>query len=296
MGKDSNPFIILDGYENYKELKYYEYIMPTLKTEKQRLAWKDFVEKSGRYQELEIRISILKDDVPKQRYSCGVPLNDKEINTKIKVIDELRKEQQELDKFFGWMEDGTWKISPHFVNGHAATHQKGGITTAQMEYVVEQLYDVPPFVHHYMINISPRWNSQHAPTDIEIELFEKCIKEYLSCGVKGGWWAKAHYAMESGGTGEHLHAHLVCKPNQNCLKSVDKYMDGNHSTGFTKIFNKHMGAYGVCKGRYAIQKMVLRNEDLIFDKQQYLREWAKEEGHKNKAHAILNRRVEWNKV
>lgn len=284
MGKDSNPFIILDGYANYKELIYYEYIMPTLKTEKQRLAWRDFLEKTGRFHQIDIRIPILKDDVPMHRWSCGVPLNDKEINTKIKAIDELRNEQKELKKFFK-------DICPYY---YGNTSRK--LDTADMEYVVDQLYGVPPFVHHYMINISPRWNNQHAPTDKEIELFEKCIKEYLTCGVKGGWWTKAHYTMESGGTGEHLHAHLVLRPNTTILLSVDKYMDGNHSLGFTKIFNKHMGAYGVCKGKFAIQKMVLRNEELIIDKQDYLLEDFKEEGHKNATHAILNRRVLWNRV
>ena len=70
-------------------------------------------------------------------------------------------------------------------------------------------------------------------------------------------------------------------------------MDGNHSSGFTKVFSKHMGEYGECKGRFAVQKKVLRNQELIDDKIDYLEESMKEEGHKNKPHPVLNKRERW---
>ena len=279
MGKDSNPFEILDGYDNFKQLKYIEYHMSGLKTERHKEAWVDFTMKINEYATLWDEESLLGD---KLKIAKSQSYNINESNSVVEECNVNYRRRKELDEFFG-------DISPFRYNS------LNKIATEEKEYILAKLYDIKPFIHQYMINISPRWDTEHEPTDIEIQLFRKCILEYVNQGVKGGWWESGFFTLESGGTGKHLHAHLVLKPNKDILKSVDSYMDGNHSSGFTKVFSKHMGQYGECKGRFAIQKKVLRNEELVDDKIDYLRENMKEEGHKNKPHPTLNRIERWRK-
>lgn len=280
MGKDSNPFEILNGYGNILELKYFEYHMSGLKTNRHRQAWIDFTQKVSEYETLWNDYKKLKDQL---NCEANLAYNQKNYDLCRAKCDENFKRQKELDEFFG-------DVSPF-----SYFNRINKMNTGDKEYIIAKLYDIKPFIHQYMINISPRWNSEHEPSNIEIKLFRKCTLEYLNQGVKGGWWESGFFTLESGGTGKHLHAHLVLKPNKEILKSVDSYMDGNHSSGFTKIFSKHMGEYGECKGRFAIQKKVLRNEELIDDKIDYLLENMKEEGHKNMTHPVLNKREHWKK-
>lgn len=158
------------------------------------------------------------------------------------------------------------------------------------------------FLHHYMINISPDWklkkNAQ--PSKLMIAHLTTVIEEYLA---ESDRWDEALYTLENGSEGNFLHAHIVAKPNLDILKSVDTHMNkGNHSVQIRKRWDKIcksnpklVGYVGCLKGRFSIQKIVLRNPELIKDKQNYLLEHLKPDGHTNIEQKYLNTRRSWSK-
>ena len=168
MGKDSNPFEILNGYGNILELKYIEYHMSGLKTERHKQAWIDFTMKVSEYETLFQESKMISDEIKavnNQKYPSQRQIDI--LREKDKINYDRRKE---LDEFFG-----DTHTSPFYYTNRIAT-----MKVDEKEYILARLYDIKPFVHQYMINISPRWNDEHEPTDIEIELFRKCILEYLN--------------------------------------------------------------------------------------------------------------------
>lgn len=190
------------------------------------------------------------------------------------------------------------------------------------EYIIKFLYDdtripqkhwwdkrlcdymnVIPFSPSVMINISPGWKGKKGVFHkYMIFLLEETIKRYLSASNRYDYYS---YVIECGGEGDHIHAHIVAHINQDIYKSVMTHINhGNHTVELRKIMKKcydiksnllkpkgkqgiDVGIKtGVLSGRYAIQRIILRNEILVEDKLSYLIEEKKPDGHKNAAHPI----------
>ena len=155
----------------------------------------------------------------------------------------------------------------------------------------KEIYDylgreVPiPFNPSVMINISPNWKGKFgrdAITDkLMIKKFIIVVEKYLKASNRYSKWK---WNLECGGEGNHLHAHIVAEIRPGSYKSVMTHLNkGNHSNEIRKIWDQTFpeGYQRVCKGKYSIQRILLRNEELLKDKLKYLIENEKPEGHKN---------------
>lgn len=145
---------------------------------------------------------------------------------------------------------------------------------------------VKPFVPSVMINISPNWKNAFGKdklTDkLMIKNFRKVVETYLNASNR---YSRYKYCLECGSEGNHLHAHIVAEFRKSCIKSVQTHINkGNHAIELRKIWDKVFpkGYVGYLKGKYAIQRIILRVETLRDDKLKYLIENEKPEGHTNK--------------
>ena len=146
--------------------------------------------------------------------------------------------------------------------------------------------EVPiPFNPSVMINISPNWKGkfgQDKLTDkLMIKKFIIVVEKYLKASNR---YSKYKWNLECGGEGNHLHAHIVAEIRPGSYKSVITHLNkGNHSNELRKIWDQTFpeGYQRVLKGKYSIQRILLRNEELLKDKLNYLIEELKPEGHKN---------------
>lgn len=138
-------------------------------------------------------------------------------------------------------------------------------------------YNIRPFEPWVMINISPDWAGKEI-TPTMVEDLISLVRSYM----KEEWYSEWHYAIESGGEGNHLHTHIVAKLNQDRIKSVKSHLSkGNHVQQLKKYSNKIKGLQGLIKGP-GIQRVLINNEEILQDKMDYLHEAEKPEGHKNK--------------
>jgi hypothetical protein len=145
---------------------------------------------------------------------------------------------------------------------------------------------VIPFMPCVMINISPNWKGKFGEDpfcdEMMKEKFMEVIDKYLKAANR---YSRYKYCLECGSEGNHLHAHIVAELNKGTEKSVMTHLNkGNHAIDLRKIWDKTFpkGMQGCLKGKYAVQRIILRNELLRDDKLKYLIEENKPEGHKNK--------------
>lgn len=158
---------------------------------------------------------------------------------------------------------------------------------------IAEYMGIIPFMPCVMFNISPNWKGQYGVDKMTDKIMEKkfvsVIETYLKASNR---YSKYRYVIECGSDGNHLHAHIVAEINKGMEKSVQTHINkGNHSIEIRKIWDKEMpkGKQGLLKGKYSIQRIMLRNEELVKDKLEYLIEEKKPEGHKNKEDlGILN--------
>jgi len=165
--------------------------------------------------------------------------------------------------------------------------------------------NVIPFTPSVMINISPAWKDigqARVNHEYMIELLRKTIELYLGASNRYDYYS---YVIECGADGDHIHAHIVAHINPDIIKSVETHINkGNHNVELRKIFKKVFNEKtslmkpkgkkginpdfkgGVLSGKYAIQRILLRNEELVSDKIEYLEEEKKPVGHKNARHPI----------
>ncbi|AXH78652.1 MAG: hypothetical protein [Circular genetic element sp.] len=140
---------------------------------------------------------------------------------------------------------------------------------------------VIPFNPCVMINISPDWKGKINPKDEGYQrLLAETIEGYLkSCNR----YTKFKYCLECGGDGDFLHAHVVAEINPDLSKSVKTHINkGNHKYEIIKQFKKLKGNEGLLKGKFAIQRIMINNEEMRNDKLAYLIESNKPDGHTNK--------------
>lgn len=204
---------------------------------------------------------------------------DKDINGKITFAtrDEYNDASELMEAYENIQKDEFLK---GFINfpGMDKHFQKGSETIAKYMGVI-------PFMPCVMINISPNWKGQFGQDPLVDEIMKDNLKEVLEKYLKASnRYSKYKYVIECGGDGDHLHAHAVAEINKGTEKSVMTHLNkGNHAVELRKIWKKVMpkGKEGLLKGKYAIQRIILRNEILVKDKLDYLIEEKKPEGHKN---------------
>ena len=141
--------------------------------------------------------------------------------------------------------------------------------------------NVTPFRPCVMINISPDWKGKRIDSLMK-KHFQKVIEKYLNESNRYSRWK---YCLECGSEGNFLHAHIVAEINPALEKSVMTHINkGNHAVQLRKAWDNMDGGYakGKLKGKYSIQRVILRTEILRDDKLEYLIEESKPEGHKNK--------------
>ena len=169
-----------------------------------------------------------------------------------------------------------------------ADNLKFGIIPSKAKGSYERISEymgIIPFMPCVMINISPNWKGQYGVdkmTDaIMTKRFKSVMDKYLKASNR---YSRYKYVLECGSDGNHLHAHAVAEINKGMEKSVQTHINkGNHAIEIRKLWDKEMpkGKQGLLKGKYAIQRIMLRNEEIVNDKLNYLIEEKKPEGHKN---------------
>jgi len=172
------------------------------------------------------------------------------------------------------------------VNNYCPNLYKKGyelfVKLATIEKIYEYLGKIP-FYPCVMFNISPNWKGSAVTYD-KIERFRRVIEGYLGCC---GRYTKWKYCLESGGEGNFLHAHIVAEINPDIEKSVITHINnGNHAEKLKKLWKqekwtekKHVD---VVSGKFAIQRVIIRTEEIRDDKLAYLIEENKPKTHRNK--------------
>jgi len=157
---------------------------------------------------------------------------------------------------------------------------------------VAKLMDVEPFRTAVMINISPNWKGKFdlkgVAGKLAIKHFKNTIEAYLKTCSRYSKWK---FVLECGGDGDFLHAHIVAQINPKIEKSVITHLNkGNHRMELIKFWNNEFkytsypakkGTEGVLKGKFSVQRILIRKEEILVDKLAYLIEENKPEGHKN---------------
>lgn len=179
-------------------------------------------------------------------------------------------------------------------------HLRLMLNDTQIDYpvnstVITKYMCVEPFQTSVMFNVSPNWkgkfNVKSAIGKKLTEKFKQTLITYLnSCNRYTKW----KFCIECGGDGNFLHAHCVAQINPKLRKSVETHLNkGNHSREIMKAWDnqfkshpeylsgKEKGAVGLLKGKYAIQRIIIRDRDMLNDKLSYLVEENKPEGHRN---------------
>ncbi len=152
---------------------------------------------------------------------------------------------------------------------------------------IKSYYNWIPFTPFVVFNVSPHWKGcgiTGKPNPLKIEYFEKTIKEFFAISHR---FRQVDYALECGSNGDHLHAHIVAQINADQLSTVvTQLQKGNLTNGFRKIWLKTWpegpeGTGGILKGKFAIQTSLMRKEEFLRDKLNYLEEDKKPADHKN---------------
>jgi len=144
-----------------------------------------------------------------------------------------------------------------------------------------------PFNPCVMINISPAWKGS-AITDDKIEGFRRVVEGYLK---EMGRYTKWKFCFECGSDGNFLHCHIVAEVNPDLIESVlngknSHINKGNHYQQIKKRWLKEKWTHAkwaeAIDGKFAVQRIIVRNEKMRDDKLAYLVEENKMDGHQNK--------------
>lgn len=154
------------------------------------------------------------------------------------------------------------------------------LADANLKKSLYGFFKIIPFNPCVMINISPNWKGKVDPKDEGYQgLLANTIQTYFNACNR---YSKYRYCMESGGEGNFLHAHVVAEINPDLHKSVITHINkGNHKYELIKAWKKLKGDEGLLKGKFAIQRILINNENMRDDKLAYLEEKNKPDGHQN---------------
>lgn len=144
---------------------------------------------------------------------------------------------------------------------------------------IENEFSIPPITPAIMINISPE---KMESTEENIRKFCNVIELYAS-ELNSSRYEKLTYVLENGKNGDHLHAHCIFQINPKMINSVlngkNSHIKKSHHIRQIKTHWGRQGAFGGIK--LQIQCSILRTENLIEDKLNYLIHETKCIGHEN---------------
>jgi len=154
---------------------------------------------------------------------------------------------------------------------------------------IKKEYNFIPFTPFLVFNISPNWKGAGVsgkPSKARIESLKTSIKNFFEISQR---FTRIDYAIEGGSENTHLHAHVVARINPKLEKTVITQLHkGNLANGYRKVWEKQHnyvgapeGIKGVMKGKFAIQTSLMRKEEFLQDKLDYLVEEKKPEDHQN---------------
>jgi hypothetical protein len=167
----------------------------------------------------------------------------------------------------------------------------------QYEYA-HKFFNIEKFIPFICINVSPNWKKighSGKPSEKKKQVLHDAIWKFGDCSKR---FTEIHYVLECGGSGDHLHAHLVAKINPDMEKTViTQLRKGNLSRSFRKFFVQACkdcdfrappeielgkeGMGGMVEGKFAIQFSLMRKKEFWQDKLDYLVEDRKPTDHKN---------------
>lgn len=160
---------------------------------------------------------------------------------------------------------------------------------AKLYEEIQKHFNYIPFIPFITFNISPNWASceiDGTPLPWKVAILENSIKDFFRISKR---FTQIDYAIEGGSDNKHLHAHVVARINPDQQATViTQLQKGNLSNGYRKIWIKNLqkpyikkGMGGIMKGKFAIQSSLMRKEEFLIDKLNYLKEDLKPEDHKN---------------
>ena len=158
--------------------------------------------------------------------------------------------------------------------------QKRFIEYVGNEQIVLDYLGIIPFTPSVMINISPNWGQDCTLTNAQrIIKLEIMIKKYF----EQGFYDKLSYVIENGSQGDHIHAHLVCHYNPDCLKKTQGHIRKCNFKNSLMTIAKGIKGMEKVICRKSFQSTILNCQQLVDDKLDYLIEEKKPIGHKNKS-------------
>lgn len=198
-------------------------------------------------------------------------------------LGEFTKEQTDA---YDWFRDHHHPLAMHYFSA--------SITPKDYK-VIAKLQGVEPFRDSVMINISPNWKGEYGQNPIKDKLMVKGMKNsidnYLSEQIDGEpRYTNYKYCIECGSEGNFLHAHIVAEINPKLLKGMITHINkGNHTQQLKKYWDKNFGLdkngqgcfKGALKGKFSVQRIMIKNEIILKDKLKYLKEENKQAGHTN---------------
>lgn len=239
------------------KLKYYDYCMRVLKS------FSEYIEHT-----------IIDDDLNERTEIILNPNYIEPHGKMLKFRDKYCEQKSGLGYNTSW-----WSLKIDWIAPGCFEHEIEA--TFQKHFSLQNLLDylgIIPFTPSVMINISPDWKDKRC-NGTKVKMLKHIIDSYM----QEEWYDKWEYVIENGSDGTHIHAHIVAHMNVNRLKSTESHLrKGNHSQQLRKYASKLKGMEGTIKGT-SIQKIFLRNEELVKDKLLYLHEETKPPGHKNKS-------------
>ena len=147
---------------------------------------------------------------------------------------------------------------------------------------IKDVYDylgVEMFIPHMFLNISPNWKGDDNIKD-KVCALDTLVNSYMKESERFLEWT---YIIENGSNGDLIHAHIVAKMNPKFEKStVTHFNKSNHVRQLKKYAQGSEVLRGKIEGK-GINRMILRNPELVQDKLNYLQEELKPVGHKNKS-------------
>lgn len=158
----------------------------------------------------------------------------------------------------------------------------------KMDPMLFRYYGIKQFEPWVMLNISPDWAGTKI-TRTNICKFRKIFENYMA----EGWYSEWKYVLESGGNGDFLHLHAVCKMGSDLkkLKSVRSHIGKSNWKNQIMKYARSEGLEGRFK-KPGMQVITIQGEsgqEILNDKIDYLDEEKKPAGHKNKTPKTLEK-------
>lgn len=152
---------------------------------------------------------------------------------------------------------------------------------------IYEYLDVHPFKEAIMINISPDWKGKCNKQQIEI--LKKSVEVI---GSNKNRFENYAYAIENGGNGDMVHLHCVLAFSEQQINNYKKHKNYCNAGIYKEFKTAFKRSAEVIRSNYSelnlmIDKKIIRNQDMLNDKLDYLVESRKPLSHQNKPHELF---------